>query len=115
MTISSSIQILSNFLFANHFSESLETGPSHLEVEIAIAELKKYKSSGTDQIPTELYQAGGETSVSVIHKLITSVWNEEELPDQWKESIIVAVHKMSGKTDCNNYHGISLSTSYKIL
>jgi hypothetical protein len=38
------------------------------------------------------------------------------MPDQWKESIIVPVHKTGDKTDCNNYCGISLlSTSYKIL
>jgi cytochrome b len=41
----------------------------------------------------ELIQAGGETLLSEIHKLINSVWNKEELPDQWKESIIVPVHK----------------------
>jgi hypothetical protein len=35
-------------------------GPSHLEVEIAIPELKKYKSPCSDQIPAELIQAGGE-------------------------------------------------------
>jgi hypothetical protein len=90
--------------------------PNYLEVEISIAKLKKYRSPGSDQIPAELFQAGGETLVSVIHKLITSVWNKEELPDQWKESIIVPIHKTGGKTDCNNYHGISLlSTSYKFL
>jgi hypothetical protein len=54
--------------------------------------------------------------VSVIHKLITSIWNKEELSDQRKESIIVPIHKTGDKTDCNNYCGISLlSTSYKIL
>jgi hypothetical protein len=54
--------------------------------------------------------------VSVIHKLITSIWNKEEMRDQWKESIIVPIHKMGDKTDCNNYRGISLlSTSYNIL
>jgi hypothetical protein len=38
------------------------------------------------------------------------------LPDQWKESIIVPIHKKGDKTDCSNYGGISLlSTSYKIL
>jgi hypothetical protein len=38
------------------------------------------------------------------------------LPDQWKESIIVPVHKNGDKTDCSNYRGISLlSTLYKIL
>jgi hypothetical protein len=39
----------------------------------------------------------------VIHKLITSIWNKEEMPDQWKESIIVPIHKTGDKTDCNNY------------
>jgi hypothetical protein len=53
--------------------------------------------------------------VSVIHKLINSIWNKEEFPDHWK-SIIIPVHKMGDKTGCNNYRGISLlSISYKIL
>jgi hypothetical protein len=38
------------------------------------------------------------------------------LPDQWKKSIIVPVHKTADKTDCNNYHRISLlSASHKIV
>jgi hypothetical protein len=37
-----------------------------------------YKSPGRDQIPT---------------KMIHSIWNEEELPDQLKQSIIVPLHK----------------------
>jgi hypothetical protein len=54
--------------------------------------------------------------VSVIHKIITSIWNKEEMSDKWKESIIVPIHKKGDKTDCNNYRGISLlSTSYKTL
>jgi hypothetical protein len=51
-----------------------------------------------------------------IHKLITSIWEREKLPEEWKESIIVLIHKKGDKTDCNNYRGISLlSTTYKIL
>jgi hypothetical protein len=99
-----------------HTAEPLVPGSSHLEVEIDIATLKKYKSPGSDQIPAELIQAGGEMLLSAIHKLINSVWNKEELPDQWKESIILPIHKKDDKTDCNYYRGISLlSTSYKIL
>jgi hypothetical protein len=45
---------------------------------------------------------GGEILLSVIHKIINFVWNKEELPDQWKESIILPVHKKGDKTDCNN-------------
>jgi hypothetical protein len=43
----------------------------------------------------------------MIHYVINSVWNKEELPDQWKETIIVPVPKKGDKTDCNNYRGIS--------
>jgi hypothetical protein len=82
-----------------HTAEPLLSGRSRLEVEIAIAKLKKYKSSGSDQIPAELVQAGDEMLLSAIHKLINSVWNKEELPGQWKESIVVPVHKKGNKTD----------------
>jgi hypothetical protein len=42
-------------------AEPIVPGPSSLEVEIAIAKLEKYKSPGSDKIPAELIQAGGET------------------------------------------------------
>jgi hypothetical protein len=71
-----------------HTAEPLAPGPSHLEIEISIAKLIKYTSPGSDQILVELYQAQGETLVSVIHKLINSIWNKEELPDEWKVSVI---------------------------
>jgi hypothetical protein len=46
-----------------------------------------YKSPGVDQIPAELVQAGGETLLSEIHKLIELIWNKEELPHQWKSQL----------------------------
>jgi hypothetical protein len=99
-----------------HMADSLVPGPSRLEVEVAIAKLKKCKSPGSDQIPAELIQAGGEVLLSAIHKLIKSVWYKEELSYQWKESIIVRIHRKGDKTNCINYRGISLlSTSYNIL
>jgi hypothetical protein len=99
-----------------HTAEPLVPEPSLVEVEIAIGKLKSYKSPGTDQIPAELIKTGGETLCSEIHRLICSIWNKEELPQQWKESIIVPIYKKGDKTDCNNYGGISLlSTAYKIL
>jgi hypothetical protein len=58
---------------------------------------KKYKSPGSYQISKELIQAGGQILRSEIHKLVNSIWNKEELPDQWKESIIVPVHKKGDK------------------
>jgi hypothetical protein len=86
-----------------HAAEQLVPGPSRLDVEIAIAKLKKYISPGSDQISAELIQAGGKILLSESHKLIDYVWNKEELPDQWKESIIVPVHKNRDETKCSNY------------
>jgi hypothetical protein len=72
----------------SHTAEPLVPEPSLFEVEIAIGKLKSYKSPGIDQIPAKLIRAGGETLYSEIHRLICSIWNKEELPQQWKESII---------------------------
>jgi hypothetical protein len=44
-----------------HTAEPLVPGPSRLEVETAVANLRKCKSPGSDQISAELIQAGGET------------------------------------------------------
>jgi hypothetical protein len=63
-----------------------------------------------------MIKAGGEMLCSEIHKLICSIWNKEELPQQWKEPITVPIYKKGDKIDCNNYHEISLlSTAYKML
>jgi hypothetical protein len=44
-----------------HTGEPLVPYHYPFEVEIAIAKLKRYKSPGSDQIPADLIQAGGET------------------------------------------------------
>jgi hypothetical protein len=58
-----------------HTAEPLVPGPSRLEVETAIAKLKRCKSLGRVEIPAELIQAGGEILLPAIHKLINSFWN----------------------------------------
>jgi hypothetical protein len=96
-----------------HTVEPLMPEPSLVKVEIATGKLKSYKSPGTDQIMAKLIKAGSETCSEI---LICSIWNKEELPQQWKESIIISIHKKGDKTDCNNYRGIFLlSTAYEIL
>jgi hypothetical protein len=111
-----SVHNISEFRKVEIYSaDPLVPDPSHLQFEISIAKLKMYKFPGSDQILPEIIQAGGETLVSMIHKLISSICNNEELFDQWKDSV-VPIRKTGDNTDCNNYRGISLlSTSYSIL
>jgi hypothetical protein len=90
--------------------------PSTSEAEVAIGKVERYKSSGVDQIPAELIQAGEEKLRLESHELIKLIWNKEELPQQWKESLVVCIHQKGDKTDCSNYRCILLlSSSYKIL
>jgi len=77
------------------------------EVEGGTEKLKRHKSPGTDQIPAELIKTGCRTIRSELHKLINSIWNNEEL-QQWKELIIVPGHKKGDETDCSNYRGVSI-------
>jgi hypothetical protein len=73
--------------------EPLVPGPSRLEVETAIAKLKRYKSPGSDQIPAKLIQA------EVKHPQTLQFYLEKDLSDRLKESIIITVHKRGDKTD----------------
>ena len=50
---------------------------------------KTHKSPVIDQIPAELINTVGRTIHSAIRKLINSIWNKKELPEQWMEYIIL--------------------------
>jgi hypothetical protein len=71
-----------------HTAEPLVPEHSAFEVEMAIENLKRHKSPRIDQIPAELIKSRGRIIWSEIQKLIISIWNKEELPQEWKESFI---------------------------
>jgi hypothetical protein len=68
-----------------HTAELFVPEPNAAGVEVSIRKMKGYKAPGSEQIPTEIIQAGGETLHSEIRKLIKLIWNKEELPNQWKQ------------------------------
>jgi hypothetical protein len=103
-------------------AEPLVPEPNTFEVELTIENLKSHKKPGTDQIPSELNKNQGLRQFAVrfinllflfgirriceIYKLIISIWNKEDLPGEWKVSIIIPIYKKGDKTDFNNYRGI---------
>ena len=89
--------------------------PSAFDIELATEKLKSNKLPGTDQIPAELIKGGVRTIRDESHKLIISIWNKEELPEQWKESVIVPIYKKGDKTDgvsIGAYHFYQLHTKF---
>jgi hypothetical protein len=56
---------------------------------------------GIDQIPEDLMKQ------KVMHCVLSStnfsLWNKEEMPEQWKESVIVPIYKKADKISCSKY------------
>ena len=52
-----------------------------------------------------MIKAEGRTIPYEIRKLIISISNEVEVPQEWKESIILPIYNKGEKRDCSNYRG----------
>ena len=78
------------------------------EVQTAIRALKRNKSPGSDGIPAELLQAGGEPLARQIYHLCNKAWHEGTIPEEWGKSILVPIPKKGDLSNCSNYRTISL-------
>lgn len=87
------------------------------ELEEAIHKLKNGKAPGGDKITAEMIKHIGQKGKELMLKIYNKIWMEEEIPNEWRKTLIVPIYKNKGnKRDCNNYRGISLiSTAMKIL
>ncbi|VVC27779.1 Reverse transcriptase domain [Cinara cedri] len=57
-----------------------------------------------------------EVSSTHIHRLLTNIWEKEELPEGWNVAVVCPIHKKGDPQICNNYRGIALlNLVYKIL
>ena len=90
--------------------------PTKEEVRKAVARLKSFKAAGPDGIVAEVLKAGGEPVVEWIWRILQKVWNQEQIIDEWRTSIIVPLFKKGDAELCDNYRGISLlSIPSKVL
>ena len=90
-----------------HTAEPQVSEPSAVEFDLAIGKLKSHKSPGIYRNPAALFKSGGSIIRCEIHKRIIVIWKKEELPEEWKESIMVTIYKMGDKIYCSNYRGLS--------
>ena len=69
--------------------------PSAFEFDMVNEKLKRHKL--IYRITAELIKSDSRTIRSENRKLITSSWNKEELPEEWKESIVVPSYRRAIK------------------
>ena len=63
------------------------------EVEAAVQSLKKGKSAGVDNIPAELFQAGGEDVINALTTIRNKIWQTGEWPTPWTQSLVMTLPK----------------------
>ena len=79
----------------------------------------KREAVGPDGLPAELLKLGlqqDRTILLELHRLTTLIWREGKVPQQWKNAVIIVLHKKGDKTECGNYRGIlPVSHAGKVL
>lgn len=92
-------------------TEELE---SH-EIGKAVLKMKMDKAAGIDGIQMEAWRYGGEEIKKGLEELLRKIWKEDQIPEDWKSSIIVPIYKRGDHEKVGNYRGIPLLCSaYKI-
>ena len=94
---------------------SEEVADSVLDKEIEKGEIAKYlrnlknsKIGGGDGIVGELLKYGGSGIVDLLEQLFSVIWQEEIVPRQWREGLIVNIFKKGDREDPANYRDIIL-------
>ena len=82
--------------------------PTKEEIVKAIKRLKNGKAAGPDGIPAEALKADVETTAEMLLPLFRKIWDEEEIPKDWKDGHIIKLPKKGDLSNCENYRGITL-------
>ena len=78
------------------------------EITKCLRNLKNSKTGGSDGIVGELLKYGGVGMVDLLEQLFSVIWQEEIVPRQWREGLIVNIFKKGDREDPANYRGITL-------
>ena len=62
-----------------------------------------------DGIPAELFKSAGPVALEAPHSLLTSIWEEEDVPKEFRNATFISLLMNRGsKTDCDNFRGFSI-------
>ncbi|VDP05067.1 unnamed protein product, partial [Schistosoma curassoni] len=72
----------------------INVGPSTIEeISIAIRQIKSGKAAGPDDIPAEALKADIVVTARILHILFNKIWDEEQVPTDWKEELLIKMPK----------------------
>ena len=75
-------------------NDEIEQGlVTKLEIKNAIKDVKNGKAAGIENITLEMMKADIDTTVDVLHDLLSLIWEEERIPEDWCKGLIVKLPK----------------------
>ena len=86
--------------------------PTMQELTDAIRSLENGNAVGPDGVSGELFKVtlnGDPALRGRLLDIVVRIWRGGEVPQQWKDAIIMVLHKKKDRTECGNYRGISLA------
>ena len=89
----------------------LEVQPTKKELTDAIRPLANGMAVRPDATSVELFKItlnGDPTLRRRLLDIVVRIWRGGEVPQQWKDVIIIVLRKKKDRTECGNYRGISL-------
>ncbi|MFH4979474.1 hypothetical protein AB6A40_006183 [Gnathostoma spinigerum] len=90
--------------------------PTLSEITTSISKLKRGKAAGDDDVYPDLIKFLPPSALQKLQKLLQQCWETQKIPDEWRNAIVVSLHKKGSVTDPENYRGISLlPVVYKVL
>ena len=94
-----------------------ETPFTVMDFQQALQKMKARIAPGPDQAANELFRLLDDDNTQLLLDFYNKVWEVEEVPDEWKEAIVVSIYKGKGvDTDPANYRPISLlNVIYKVF
>jgi len=85
-----------------------EPPPLCSEVARAIRQTASRKATGPDDVPAELFKAGGETALDRMHRICVAIWETGEWLKEWTFFTFIPLPKKDGLKQCENYRTIAL-------
>ncbi|VDO94198.1 unnamed protein product [Schistosoma mattheei] len=83
----------------------IDVGPPTIE---QIRQIKSGKAARLDNISAEALKADVAVTTKILHILLNKIWDEEQVPTDWKEELLVKIRKKGDLSKCENYRGITL-------
>ena len=75
---------------------------------MAVQRMKNTRTAGLGGIPAEMLKAVGETTVIVLNSIVDHIWETGEWTENWVQSELIALLKITGTQNCEKRRTINL-------